>query len=181
MPYSDNYLLRNKGTDSTIEAAYLADQDKELNDWISKIMEQIRQLQAEVDGTEDQEYKDGLMARVSELEAAIEDLKQKTKNSISYDTSANWAAKGNEVSKKGATYIYSDAKTFGGATLPRFKVGDGTTLIKDLKFTDEDIVEDLNSLVRITNEDKTNWNNKLVCYIDPNDSKNLILATSLPD
>lgn len=50
------------------------------------------------------------------------------------DLTANWAKATNFVPKKGEIIVYSDG---GGTGVPKMKVGDGTTVVGSLKFTDE--------------------------------------------
>lgn len=49
------------------------------------------------------------------------------------DTTANWAKATNFVPKKGELIVYSDG---GGTGVPKFKVGDGTTIVGTLKFVE---------------------------------------------
>lgn len=49
------------------------------------------------------------------------------------DTTANWAKATNFVPKKGELIVYSDG---GGTGVPKFKVGDGTTVVGTLKFVE---------------------------------------------
>lgn len=49
------------------------------------------------------------------------------------DTTANWGKATNFVPKKGELIVYSDG---GGAGIPKFKVGDGSTIVGSLKFVE---------------------------------------------
>lgn len=85
---------------------------------------------------------------------------------VYYDTSANWANQPNLISKRGVIYIYLDAKEFDGQILPRIKIGNGVSLLKDMYFIDQDIVHALNNLVTVTQEEKNKWNNKVTCSVN---------------
>lgn len=63
----------------------------------------------------------------------------KTRIQNKNDTSENWAKAVNFIPLKGEIIIYNDAL--------RFKVGDGTTLLSQLEFTDEEFTsEEISSL-----------------------------------
>ena len=85
---------------------------------------------------------------------------------VYYDTSINWANQSNLIGKRGTIYVYSDAKEFDGQVLPRIKIGNGVSLLKDMYFIDQDIVHALNNLVTVTQEEKDKWNNKVTCSVN---------------
>lgn len=65
------------------------------------------------------------------------------RTAIHYNTSAGWADEPTTVGVKGNLYIYSDYKVIRNedetvTVIPAFKIGDGTTLLKDLPFNTED-------------------------------------------
>ena len=69
-------------------------------------------------------------------------LKARIQNKI--DTTTNWAAAVNFKPLKGEIVIYSDA---GENSTPRFKIGDGETLVSALPFVDEYItIEEIDEI-----------------------------------
>lgn len=87
--------------------------------------------------------------------------------SVYYGTTAYWSAQTTLVSILGAIYIYSDYSTDGqGNDIPNIKVGDGLAYVVDLPFMNKDITE----------QQKAIWDNKVRCYLDTNNSENLIFT-----
>lgn len=78
---------------------------------------------------------------------------------VEYDTTARWNAQPDLVSERGVIYVYSDARTVLGQNAPRVKIGDGSSLLVDLAFIDEDI----NTAIRNLN---TRVDDKVGCRID---------------
>lgn len=83
------------------------------------------------------------------------------------DTTANWNANPQTISKKDCLYVYTDYTVEGGVDIPAFKVGDGTTYLIDLPFS---------YAGNVTAEEKASWNNKVTAYIDPNNENRLVLS-----
>lgn len=93
---------------------------------------------------------------------------------VLYASTATWNSKPRTISKAGYIYIYSDYRD----GEPAMKIGDGKAFLIDLPFTDDIFVEHINDTVRhITQEEREFWNNKVRCYIDPNNDKRLIFTT----
>ena len=65
-------------------------------------------------------------------------------------TVKEWAELPDEVSKKNVWYVYSDYRTDNDVSVPRFKFGDGVTLISKLPFV----------TAAITDNDMEFWDNK---------------------
>lgn len=98
---------------------------------------------------------------------------------IQVDTTAGWNAQTTLVAEEDVIYIYSDYQTEGGETYAGFKLGDGTSYLKDLPFTDGLYAEHIDdTTIHITAAERQAWNGKIRCYIDPNDSETLILTTN---
>ena len=62
-----------------------------------------------------------------------------------------------QVSRKNSLYIFNQA-----GRAPRIKIGDGSSLIKDLVYLDSDLNEhEENSTIHTSSVEKAKWNNKL--------------------
>jgi hypothetical protein len=98
---------------------------------------------------------------------------------IYYGTTEYWNQQPQLLATKGKVYVYSDhIKNTQGQNIPGVKVGDGTSYLIDMPFTDSEYAEHiLNSIVHITQEDRDAWNNKVRCYIEPKNSQHLIFTT----
>ena len=170
-------MPRNQGFDQTIDPAYLASM---FNGTMTKqqyliLLKIIQKLYIEVDGTQDQEFKDGLMYRTETLENIVDDLVQHEAK-VYYNTTEYFNNQPTLLSERGSIYIYSDAKTFEGAALPRIKVGTGNAYLIDLHFIDDDIVYQLAHIDTVSPEEKQKWNNKVTCYLDEDDTESLVFS-----
>lgn len=100
--------------------------------------------------------------------------------SIRMDTTANWNAQLTYIPKRGDLIFYSDKATnSNNIAIPGLKIGDGSAYCVDLPFIGDDILASLNShisntVVHITAEERTKWNNKINCE-DSVDNETLIL------
>jgi hypothetical protein len=101
-------------------------------------------------------------------------------NKILYNTTAGWNAKRDLMSKRGYVYLYSDWKKDGeGKNICGIKVGDGTSFVIDLPFTDSVWADHVDDAVRhITELEREFWNNKVRCYINPNNTNELVFTTN---
>lgn len=62
-----------------------------------------------------------------------------------------------QISRKNSLYIFNQA-----GHAPRIKIGDGSSLIKDLVYLDNDLNEhEKNSTIHTSSVEKAKWNNKL--------------------
>lgn len=87
---------------------------------------------------------------------------------VYYNTTAGWGAQTTLVSQAGVIYVYSDYKKDSqNRDVPNIKVGDGQAYVVDLPFMNMDVTE----------AQITFWNNKVRCYIDPNNPLNVIFTT----
>lgn len=95
---------------------------------------------------------------------------------VVFDTTENWA-QCMDISEKNTIYVYTDYdKDSDGYDIAAFKVGDGTSYIVDLPFTDVLIREHINNTdIHVTAEEKEFWNNKNRSYAY---GETLILTTS---
>lgn len=167
----------NQGKDATIEPAYLARRPM-LNDQsiIEQLAQAVAELQRIVEGTESAQYKDGLVEKVAALEIAVQELIISSDAKVFYRSTAEHDAE-TTPSIRGAIYVYYDAILLDGQYVPRLKVGNGVNLIKDMYFTDQDIVNSLSHITTVTQEEKDTWNNKVSCTLNPM-NENLIFSTS---
>ena len=78
-----------------------------------------------------------------------------------HDTEANWKLAVNFIPKMGEIIIYDVDSTH---LIPRFKIGDGTTLVSDLPFCTEDLINQLNQIQTDINLVNTNLINK--CQVE---------------
>ena len=106
-------------------------------------------------------------------------IADRTSEHILVDTTANWNREPKLKSIRNMLYIYTDHDTKDGVPIPGFKVGDGSSYLIDMPFTDvlyRDHID--NSVIHVTQQDKDNWNNKVRCYVDDlNSPGNLIFTT----
>ena len=98
---------------------------------------------------------------------------------VLYATTATWNSKPSLISLKGYIYIYSDYRQdLQGRNVASMKIGDGTSYLIDMPFTDDLLYAHLaNSDIHITAEEREFWNNKVRCYIDPLNNQRLIFTT----
>ena len=96
------------------------------------------------------------------------------------DTTAAWNAQPTLVGKAGCIYIYSDyKKNDQNQDIAGLKIGDGQAYLIDAPFIEEMLYAHLtDSVAHITAAERTAWNDKVRCYIDPNDGQNLIFTTN---
>lgn len=93
---------------------------------------------------------------------------------VLYASTATWNSKPKTLSKAGFIYIYSDYRD----GKPAIKIGDGKAYLIDLPFTDDEFINHINNdVIHITQEEREYWNNKVRCYIDPNNENKLIFTT----
>ena len=88
-------MIRNQGKDATLEPAYFARRYKTQGSEsyearIRRLETLVQEIQDIVDGTASEEYKDGLVYRITELERIVAELD--IKDHVLYDTTANWNA-----------------------------------------------------------------------------------------
>ncbi len=114
-------------------------------------------------------------------------LQQLGLRGIYYDTKAGWDSKPTMIAEEGAIYIYKDYATINvdGETkpVPALKIGDGTSYLIDMPIANGDIADLLlehinNTVIHVTSEDKTFWNNKSSAYSDPSANETLVLSNT---
>lgn len=104
---------------------------------------------------------------------------QITASNVVSGTTSYWQTHGNVISTKDVLYIYTDwKKNSDNEDIPGIKVGDGLAYISDLPFTDQLWAEHvLDSLIHVSASDRTNWDAKVRCYLDPNNAENVVFTT----
>lgn len=115
-----------------------------------------------------------------ELEADLGVVHQSSggEEKIYYNTTAYWNSRPTLIAKRGYIYVYSDYKQVDNEDVAGIKVGDGTSYLIDMPFIDKPLDDHIANEVRhITSEERTFWNNKVRCFIDPNDEENIIFTT----
>lgn len=98
---------------------------------------------------------------------------------VLYNTTEFWNSHPAIIAKEGYLYVYSDYKQDGeNKNLAGIKAGDGTSYLIDMPFIDELYADHIDDVVKhITAEERTFWNNKVRCYIDPENTKNIVFTT----
>lgn len=97
---------------------------------------------------------------------------------VFYDTEANWNNKPQLLSKRGAIYVYSDHTTDNNTNIPAIKIGDGTSYLIDMPFTDKKYAAHIaDTNIHVTAAEKNHWNNKVTCKMDPVNINTLIITT----
>lgn len=105
---------------------------------------------------------------------------------IYYDTSANWNMQGSLIAERAAIYIYSDRDYLtddDGNLIPvaGMKVGDGSSYLIDMPFTDDALLQQLvrhiyDRNVHVSEYDRTFWNNKVSTLFNDGEPENLVFS-----
>ena len=97
---------------------------------------------------------------------------------VLYNTTASWNSRPQLIAKRGYVYVYSDYKQSEGQDVAGMKVGDGTSYLIDMPFIDKPLDDHIADMVKhITAQEREFWNNKVRCFIDPDDDGNIIFTT----
>ena len=105
---------------------------------------------------------------------------------IHYGTTEHWNSQPDLVGKKSHIYVYSDyAETeIDGKTvaIPNIKIGDGSAFLIDNPFISKSVEDILNlhiddNSVHISETERNFWNDKVRCFIDPEDPEKIIFTT----
>lgn len=99
---------------------------------------------------------------------------------VLYGSTEYWNSHSDLVAKRGYIYIYSDwMKDSQNKDIAGFKVGDGTSYLIDMPFTGELFRDHANNtVVHITQAERLFWNNKVRCFISPDDNRRLVFTTN---
>ena len=96
------------------------------------------------------------------------------------DTTNNWNAIRSFIPMRGEIIVYTDAGSTDDGNgniinVPGIKIGDGNAYLLDLPFVGSDtakqILQELrehsqNSLIHVSQQDRTSWDNKISCHVD---------------
>lgn len=145
--------------------------------------EEIKQYENELNAL--QKELASLIGRLSRaaFSGSYNDLTDKP---VHIDTTAGWNSQKTLIGEKSHIYIYSDYRTYekDGETIniPNIKIGDGNAYLIDNPFvtkSTEILIEShiADNVKHVTDEERNFWNNKVRCYIDGTNSKNLIFTT----
>lgn len=79
-----------------------------------------------------------------------------------------------------AVYVYWDFEQDSeGNDIPGIKVGDGKGYLIDAPFTSDPYYNHIrNQFIHITPEEREYWNNKIRCFINPEDTETLVFTTN---
>lgn len=100
------------------------------------------------------------------------------KSKILCNTTEYWNSHPQLLSKEGYLYIYTDYKQVDNEDVPGMKVGDGTSYLIDMPFMDAPLDAHIaDSVKHITDTERAFWNDKVRCFIDPEDGENLVFST----
>ena len=106
---------------------------------------------------------------------------------IHYGTTDQWNSQPDLIGKKGHIYVYSD---FGETEIdgkkvavPNIKIGDGNAFLIDNPFITASVDDIINTHIsdtdiHITADERDFWNEKVRCYIDPDNPENVIFTTN---
>jgi len=110
------------------------------------------------------------------IDLPFTDAPSKLKGVVQFGTTAEWDGQATLVAEANTLYVYTDHHTTsGGDPVPAYKVGDGNSYLIDLPFSDVLWEEHINNtVVHITAEERTFWNNKVTAYYT--DAERLILT-----
>lgn len=105
---------------------------------------------------------------------------------IHYGTTDQWNSQPDLVGKKGHIYVYSDfgETEIDGETVsvPNIKIGDGNAFLIDNPFITASVDDIINTHISDTNihitaDERDFWNEKVRCYINPDNPENVIFTT----
>lgn len=97
---------------------------------------------------------------------------------VLYGTTAEWNAQSTLISQLDRIYVYTDYYTdSSGNPVPGVKIGDGTAYLIDRPFVTKILDEHLaDQIQHITAAERLSWNNKVTCFIDPNNASRLVFS-----
>lgn len=98
-----------------------------------------------------------------------------------YGTTEYWNSYSSLIAQRGTIYIYIDHEEVEGEYVPGFKVGDGTSYLIDMPYTDTylniSLTNHINDIIRhITQAEREKWNNKVSVSISNIDEENLVFT-----
>lgn len=115
------------------------------------------------------------------VQAALVEAGVKINELVQSNTTATWNEYPQLISKLNCIYVYTDHFIYNDKTIPAIKIGDGTSYLIDMPFVDEymaDVVNHItNTTIHTSAAEKEFWNNKVRCYLSPEDLESLVFTT----
>ena len=112
--------------------------------------------------------------------AARDNIGAAPSNLVHIDTTAHWNAQRDLIGLAGHIYIYTDHDVINNVNIPAMKIGDGLAYLIDAPFVDSNEKALLDHIadttVHITAQERSNWNNKVTCFISQSDSENIVFS-----
>lgn len=106
----------------------------------------------------------------------IEQVKEEVKSYMRFGTKEFWDSLPQLVAIKDCVYFYTDCYILDDYNIARMKIGDGTSLLKDIPFVDELYYSHINnSLIHVAPSDRDSWDNKINAAVE---GDTLILTTN---
>jgi hypothetical protein len=100
-------------------------------------------------------------------------------SNIYYNTTAYWNSRPQLIAQRGYIYVYSDYKQSEGEDIAGIKVGDGISYLIDMPFIDKPLDDHIADTVKhITSAERESWNNKVRCFVDPENQENIVFTTT---
>lgn len=98
---------------------------------------------------------------------------------VFYGTTEYWNSQPQYIPIRGCIYIYSDHEQDDqGNNIPGIKIGDGTSYLIDMPFTDKKYAEHItDTLIHVSPNDRAFWDGKVRCFIDPTNLEKLVFTT----
>ena len=122
---------------------------------------------------------DATFENTLELTVETDDVYESSTSKVLYNTTEYWNSRPQLIAKEGYLYVYADYKQEGDEIVPGFKVGDGTSYLIDMPFTDLPLDNHIVDTVKhITAEERAFWNNKVRCFVDPENEYRLVFTTN---
>lgn len=122
---------------------------------------------------------DATFENTLELTVETDDVYESSTSKVLYNTTEYWNSRPQLIAKEGYLYVYADYKQEGDEIVPGFKVGDGTSYLIDMPFTDLPLDNHIADTVKhITAEERAFWNNKVRCFVDPENEYRLVFTTN---
>lgn len=148
-----------------------------MKDETEKILDVIESMDSgtETDASEAMEAAEFAQAAAEAAMAMAEEALEQS--NVKVDTKENWDAQTTLIAEENIVYVYSNQYTVDGASIPGFKIGDGTSYLIDMPFNDDIMARHIaDTNIHVTLEEKECWNNKVTCFIDANDLENLVFT-----
>lgn len=148
-----------------------------MKDETEKILDVIESMDSgtETDASEAMEAAEFAQAAAEAAMAMAEEALEQS--NVKVDTKENWDAQTTLIAEENIVYVYSNQYTVDGASIPGFKIGDGTSYLIDMPFNDDVMSRHVaDSVIHISSTDRTFWNDKVTCYLDADNLENLVFS-----